>query len=430
MGSRPVYSPGSFSDHSLTKPMKQKRPRVTFSEWLFVIWVASLPFVDFYIIGELSIDNLLVPVLFVAFLLSAKKIGQVGWGRLVVVGLIYIVGSAFDHRIIQGGIVPFTSLLWQFTRDASYFFLPLIFITRKEVFPFVNAAVIWVALCGMVSAFLVSLGLLRLEHVRMEASRIGIEALPKVTGVLENFGDVAILSAFAILAALIYEKRELPFKLSTRFGKTFIFVGLFLGLLGTQSRNILLTMIVAIMAFFFFAKLANVKRSRRQGYLIGAFMLLLVGAAIVGFFLPAIMNVLTTMSGGEAAQTALGRLESYLDALALANEAFLSGIQYNTLTKAMLATGIHNFWLGLLLRGGLINVLAVLTLIVIGFRGVLRVLMREPHSKDMMLIGSLVFVFLCSTLFFPANSLIAHFFQGFLLIAWVNRGVSRTGSAG
>ncbi len=383
--------------------------------WLFVFWVMSFPLINFYIVAELSIDNLLVPVLIVFWLFfQGQRQAKVRWSRMIVILLVYLVGIGLEHRLYQGGL-PFGYALWTVFRDAGYFILPILYITDRETFRKSSGAIMIVAMAGSVTAILVSLGYLRLDYIRIQDTRVGIEALPKATGVFRNFGDVALLAAYTVLALMAYDARELPFRLGTKLGKSVVVFCLFLGLLGTQSRNMLVSMIVAVPAYAFFNHLAKVSPQKRQDYLIGAFTVAAVGAVLMMFFSAGIINLLTNIGGGDAADTAQTRLESYDQAKTLFGEAFVAGIAYSSPGRINLAELVHNLWIGLYLRGGIISVLSMAFFFVYAMRSVFSVMMVDPRNKEAKILGAFIVCAVAATMFFPAGSLIYWFMLGMIM---------------
>jgi len=393
----------------------QTEGRADFSSWLFFLWVASFPLTNFYLVAELSIDNLLVPILFVAWLFfMGDKQRKIGWSSVVIIMFVYLTGIAMEHRVFQGG-VPFQFALWTLARDGGYFMLPFLFVTDRSTFRAGSAAIVIVAMAGGFTAILVSLGLLHLEYIRLQPTRIGLDFLPKATGVFRNFGDVALLAGYTVLVLLAYGSRDLPFKLGTRSAKIIVLIFLFLGLVGTQSRNMLVSMIVAVPAYAFFNSLSKVSRKRRQEYLVGAFAVAIVGGALIIFFAGDVISLLTNIGGGDAAHTAQTRLSSYDQAEALFGEAFVSGINYSSPSRTSLAELVHNLWIGLFLRGGIISVLSMAFFYIYAMRSVFRVMLIDPRNTEAKILGAFIFCAVTASMFFPAGSLIYWFMLGMIM---------------
>jgi hypothetical protein len=380
---------------------------------MLVIWILSFPLRNFSIFGGISVDNILVPVLAVLWL------GAYGYGkeRIRLPAFIPLLGAmaiglALDSRMIQGGLGGFGTSLWTAARSLGYFLLPLLLVSSVIRLRYTNASIIVIACAGAVSALLVSAGFLQLEYVRFEESRIGVAALPKATGVFTNFGDMAMLAGYTVVCLMMYRKHELPFGLSTVLGKLAVSACLFLGLVGTQSRNYLLSIFLSLGAYKYVQFLVSKPPTQRRNLLLGS----LTGAIVVGafaiMFAGNIADGLSNIGGGRAANTAQARVSSYEQAADLLGSAIAWGIDYRSADDVALAEQVHNIWIGLMLRGGVINVSVIAGLILAIFSGALKVLAVNAQQKEALVIASFMSVVLLSTLFYPGRSLIFWFILG------------------
>jgi len=391
--------------------------------WLLVFWIASFPLKNYYLFTAFSIDNLLVPILFSFWLISIPFTGdKIRLQPFLLVMIILFIGSGLDHRVFQGGL-GFQESIWGLGRDTGYFLIPILLISSLWRIRSANAAVMLTTAIGALSALLVSTGLLELEYVRFEESRIGIKALRKATGVFTNFGDLALLSAYTVACLRVYEGRDLPFFMSTKWMKGCVIIGLITGVVGTQSRNVLISILVAFFSFSFMKFLVKISNSRRNTIFL---ILLPAGSMLVAlavFFIQKISSGLSSIGGGRAANTAQARLDSYFQAFELIPDSIISGINYSNLAHVALAENLHNIWIGLLLRGGFINVFSTLFIIIYTLIGVLWLIRKNPSNKEVMIIGTFMPTLLVSTMFFPGGSLIYWFLLGLSMTIQLRRNI-------
>jgi hypothetical protein len=391
--------------------------------WLLVVWIFSFPLRNISIFGNTSLDNLLVPVLIGLWAVGVVLKGdKIRWNVFVPLLIIYLIGSGLDHRVFQGGI-EFRDALWSLCRDAGYFLVPLLLINTLDRARYVNATIMYICAAGTVSALMVSLGILELEYVRMEESRIGIDMLPKATGVFTNFGDVALLASYSTVCLLAYKGNDLPFGFASKKVKVLLVMCIAMGVVGTQSRNLLVSIFIAFLSFKYMTFLARSAPAKRPMNFILTFTGLFIVIAFAAFFIQEISSLLSNMGGGRALNTAEARVGSYQRASEMLSEALLTGISYANPNDAALAERMHNIWIGLFLRGGLVNVLCNAFIIIYIMRGVFLLLKYDNENKEAIIVGSFISSMLISTMFFPGGSIIYWFMLGVCLVTQVRRRV-------
>jgi hypothetical protein len=223
-------------------------------------------------------------------------------------------------------------------------------------------------MAGAISAFLVAIGVLHLEVERFAESRIGVEWLPKSVGLLSNYGDLSILYGYVAVLLISHGRDGIGF-LGGRFAKLMIWSTLLLGLAGSQSRNMILSTLIALGWYWIWRRIQNARSKQRTAviglFIAGAIML----PAITVFFGDTIVGSISTLGGKKAEHTAVQRIESYSKAISLlASEPF--GVSYQTYKRySALIDHIHNMWLKLLLNSGPIGMSAIAALFWLAYRG-------------------------------------------------------------
>ena len=114
---------------------------------------------------------------------------------------------------------------------------------------FTCAVLIVVALVGCISAFLVSIGILQLPVERFSPSRIDLIDLPKSIGLFSAYGDMALLISYTMLLTISLPKEDYLFGFGSKKMRALVIFLIMLGLLGCQSRNIVLTLMTAIVCY-------------------------------------------------------------------------------------------------------------------------------------------------------------------------------------
>lgn len=376
---------------------------------LFILWMLSIPFHQFSIIKTYSLDNLLAPILLIGgFLFSRIRNSEVARVRsksmrlLVVLYVIYAVAGLVP---MLGSSELFWHRVWMSMRVSCYFFIPMLYIRDARSWRDVKALVLYIACMGAATAFLVSIDVLNLGYERFEASRIGVDWLPKSIGVFGNYGDMAMLYGFSAVALVSHFGRDLNCGISTRIGKPLIWAILLLGVLGSQSRNMIISTIIALIVYWFSQRYMTTG-VRARTFMLG--QLTFVGIIVVGILIVFGGSLADSVShwGGEGAyQTAQDRISSFQQAitLILQNPFFgISGQRYSEYRYLVEET--HNMWLLLLLERGIIGFFSILAIFIFAVSSGLRAAKQENFVRDgSLVLGTLSAVFVAVE-FYPGVS--------------------------
>lgn len=344
---------------------------------LFFLWVLSVPFSRYSLVGSYSLDNLLVLLLpLLALFLPAPAGANTlrGW-------IVCLIWSWICYLIFATGwtLHYFTApellkeRLFGLIKDVFYFSVPLLYLRNRYAFKRMKGILILLAIMAALSAILASLGVIHLPADRFEASRIGVEWLPKAIGLFSSYGDVAMLYSVTAVLLISHDRAALPWGLGRPIIKLAIWSALLVGLIGNQSRNVLLTTLAA-MAIYMAIRILEKEEHAKNRLLLVSFavagLLVLLGLVVV--FGQDMVSEVSQLGGTGAAGTAKARLGSYQQAIGLiAREPWL-GISLETYqTWGPLAEGIHNMWLKIMLNGGFLSLLAMLALLWRALRGVM-----------------------------------------------------------
>ena len=282
-------------------------------------------------------------------------------------------------------------------------------IRSSYTFRQMKGLLILLAAIAAISALLAALGWIHLPADRFESSRIGLEFIPKAIGLFSNYGDVAMLYAVTAVLLVSQPRAALPWGLGHPFAKLTIWLVLLLGLVGNQSRNVLITTLAALLVYLGIRTLEREQHPRNR--------LLLLSAAVAGGLVllglvvllgQTMVDEVSHLGGIGAANTARARLNSYQQAVQLiAREPWL-GITLDTYRSwGSLADGIHNMWLKIMLNGGFVSLTAMLALLWGALRGLFntgRKVSVEFH-RDRAVIASLLFSLVLASQFYPGLSM-------------------------
>ncbi|MCC6528684.1 MAG: O-antigen ligase family protein [Pseudomonadales bacterium] len=407
---------------SILSPLRNgKKEIISFGDRLllplFFLWMLSIPFSRYSLSGTVSLDNFLAMLLpFTAFFLRPPAGFQAlrGW-------VVCLIWTGFCCLVFAAGwtLNFFTSLdiLYQramlLLKLLVYFFIPILYLRNHHAFRQVKGVLILLTIIAGFSTFLAALGWIQLPVDRFESSRLGLEWLPKAIGLFSSYGDVAMLYGVTAVLLVSHERAALPWQLGRPLVKLGIWLVLLLGLIGNQSRNVLLTTLVALASYGLIRSLESSKQPKSRQLWIGlslATILLLIGL-LVAFGQEAVSGI-SHLGGKGAAGTAEGRAQSYRQAIGLiAREPWL-GISIDTyLQWRQLADFMHNMWLKIMLNGGFMSLLAMLGLLWGALRGLFGT-GRKPSlefQRDRALLASLLF-----SLVFAAE-----FYGGMTQVWWI-----------
>lgn len=373
----------------------------------FSTWFLLLPFtvVASIYLGITAPDKLMAPMLIVLWLflliIGQQRISQKHLQFIAVAFIFFFVRnlSKIDDPTV------YTSLLWEDAILLGYFCLPILYINTQASITTASKLISINAVVGCLSAFFVALGWLTLPYERFSLSRFDL-GIQKSIGLISAYGDLAQLATYFLLlaicvpASLALRKRARGGKLLALFAVTVVTMGL----IGNQSRSLLLSLAVAsfMASIFYFRSKKNANR------MLFNTLFFAIGISVISFVAVTISRITTalgSMGGGQAAQTAAARLEQYEYALSLVKTYPILGVDGAYYAKfGNLIGGIHNMWLSQLARGGLISALLLFWLLLMMFRLSLR-LLNDPQTKQYALVTlGYMFALLVSTLFYPADS--------------------------
>lgn len=351
--------------------------------YLFYFWLASLPFswVIANYISAIAPDKMLAPLLII---LGALSTAGMRGDRVRVVTrycFLVVVFLLVKHiSFIESGAL-YAELMWVDAIKLGYFIVPLLCIRSIEQFRTSAWIIVWVAVAGCVSVFLVSVGWLTLPAERFESSRLGLDLLQKAIGIFRSYGDLAQYLAFAVLWVVVAPgvNAKSSFLKLMRYIVGF---GGVLGVLGAQSRNIVLSVLVALTALWLLRRIQRTSHQGGVGLVLGFSGSFLVIAGLAGFFANDLINLLSGIGGDHARITANARLEQYTMAWNVISTSPLLGADAATYRyMAPYIEGIHNIWLRLAAHGGLLVVIMMLLLLAKVYFGIHRSALVPSKSE-------------------------------------------------
>ena len=363
----------------------------------YSVWLLSMPFYLYSLVGTLSLDNILAPIVFalltIRLVFSTGALPRLKFTIIIVYCLLFTIYACGRFFSVIANHELFAFTLVSVGKQFIYLFLPILFINSQKDFILTSRLILIVAVIGIFSALLSSVGLVEFPVERYAESRIGITSLKKAIGLFANFGDMAILGSYAILFMYIVERRRIsiPYRL-VRYSATLLLLA---GYLGTQSRNMYLTLIGGI--FFAAYYRLTMNRSTWINLVFGNLVVLVCIAAVAAatFFE---INTLESVKGfggtKEAAATVDARLTQYVMAWGLFQQNPFFGHAVPILEAGV---EIHNLWLGLMALGGVTSTVAVTLMFLVPF--LIMVKIKCSHAqRSIRLFGvtQLICVFIAS----------------------------------
>jgi|GEM_PF-3713581 len=385
---------------------------------LFYIWLLLLPFS--WVIATLANitapDKLLAPVLMLLGIIgvfgspSARRSNRVFFLIFVVIFFIIIKHLSF---------IGSNELFWQLILDdaikVGYFLIPVFCIDDIKKFRISGWLVLLVAMSGCFSVFLVSTGLMTLPLERFEDSRLGVEGLLKAIGLFPSYGDLAQYIAFTVLLVIIAPGVKNRKNKWLFYARVLVFVGVILGLLGTQSRNIFISLFVSLGTLWFLKKLSSKQGVSKDTMMMIVVVVSFVGISLIGVFISNFIDTLSSFGGTNAKNTAGARLEQYAAAWEIMKTSPLMGADIETYMRlGPLIEGIHNVWLRLIAQGGLLAMLMMAALLWFCFKGI-RSASRIPEKTPETMIA---------TGYFAALMVSVMFYTGMGEMFWALLGVA------
>jgi len=301
-----------------------------------------------------------------------------------------------------------TLLLWPqvgaMAVNMGYFLIPLLFIRDVNFLKTTFGIVIIITLIGCLSAFFVSTGLLTLPYERFEDSRLGVESLRKSIGLLGSYGNMAQLCAYTVLLTMVLPKKEYLFGYGAKKVKTLIIFSILLGIIGTQSRNIILGIFVAMIALYFVRLVSTKSGSQRSMMVISLFSGFIVSGVIIGISLPYIYDFISSLGGSGAKTTAEGRLSQYEVAFEVFRESPFLGLDASEyLRKGYLIDHVHSLWIGLAARGGILTLLVFIFWLYWSLKGAYKALEEQEKTRYSMIVIAYFATLFVAVSFYPAH---------------------------
>ncbi|MDZ7753988.1 MAG: O-antigen ligase family protein [Gammaproteobacteria bacterium] len=395
-----------------------KYQAIGFLDWLFFIWLLSLPFRTFSLVGDLSLDNMLTPFLIIVWLtrhLFLQEPFRAYLIRFSIPIFLMLAYLSLMHLRPMGSEETAAARLIDEIKILTYFLIPIFYVTDHVRLQIANGTIVFQALIGGASALAASLGFIEFANVRFEESRLGIDELPKAIGLYGSYGDLALLYGYALVVILFGQvPRLLP------AGKAFLTRGilsisLIIGWLGSQSRNVLLTSLIAIACYLILRSLYRQDSHKRALSGIILLSVALFGVGGIYYFSEAIYELIATLGGSGAARTVQSRVDSYTVAQALIKDSPIFGVgvaEYQRYGEIL--DGLHNMWLSIWALGGVGAPICLLFLLLLGAKVAHRFAILEK-SKEAIMIVVLIICILQATQFYVAKNSQA---------LWVMMGVS------
>lgn len=340
---------------------------IKLNRMLLFVWITSLPFGHFSLVGRLSIDNILSPVVFVltvaALLAGGLSLSRAQRKYLLIVASIS-VSYVLSHML---PLVNSSQAIWITTiysaKSMLYFLIPVMCIRSIYDLRAANNAIIVVCFIASISALAVTLGLLDFEFTRDADSRIGEGYLKKTIGVVSSYGDVGLLYSISLLLAATSWKAGYFFFGKGSLWKTFlVFATIIVGIGAMQSRNILFTLLVSSMFYWITGKLAKTPRLLSKKLFSIIFFAAATAAIMISMFSAEMIDWVSSLGGTrEAAGTVSDRLIQYQEYLALLDGNWIFGASAEIMDKNYFSIFlIHNMWLKELMQGGIPAILCTL----------------------------------------------------------------------
>ncbi|MFV8816186.1 O-antigen ligase family protein [Haliea sp. E17] len=378
---------------------------------LSFIWVVSLAFYQFGIIGSLSVDNILGPILFVLALFfyatGLTSLGPKQKSRLLSALACVFVYMIFHSINLLGTQNAVWNSIYSLAKDMLYFILPVLFITTKKDLQRTLDGLIIVAAIGAISALFSALGILDFSFARSAESRLALEYLPKSVGVITSYGDMGLLLSLVLLLAVASRKGTILFGRGGILKFVILLSVVLVGLAALQSRNIVLTILISSCVYWFVTILSNRSKRWKGVFYVATLGGGLITVLVVSAFGSEILGWIKSLGGtNEAAATVDDRLAQYDFALKVVANHWLFGPPAQTIESYQLQISfIHNMWVKEMAQGGIFAVASFLIIYIRALR--LQVndfyFYGEQYTKVLI---SVLIAMLVATQFYPAGTAI------------------------
>lgn len=405
---------------------------------LYAIWFLSLPFYRFSVVATYSLDNLLAPLVCLsAVFLPSVRDPSVRHQRSCAIGailMLYLIYTTSGLLTVLDNSEAFWSRAWQSLRAGFYVLAPLLYIRDRWSWDVTKVLIMLCAMAAAISAFLASIGVIDLEVERYGVSRLEVDWLPKAIGLFSSYGDVAMLYGFTAVVLLSHKKGDLFLGLGSLWFRLVVALVLFMGLAGSQSRNIALSTVAAVGAYYVLDRFRRAKGGLRYAIAVYFLIAAMVAGALMVVFGGDVVEDVSGWGGESAYQTAQTRLFSYQKAIELIVAEPLFGVSQVTY-KAWggLVDGIHNMWLRILLQRGVIGFLAMMAMVVLAYRYSMRVMLSQntsAHREAQLALAGLVAI-VVAVEFYPGLSDVYRVMLSVALSScWMLRGKDRSAPHG
>ena len=349
---------------------------------LFYVWLVLLPF-GYQISGYTGViepDKAIALLLLVIGLIALFCFSEYRRNHIAVFMLLAIVLlvskniSLFDSEL-------YWMFLWNDANKITYFFIPLLFINNIDTFRYVGWIVVFIAIVGCISAFLVSMGLVTLPVSLPVEYRLSW--LPRAKGVFLSTGNLAQYLSFAfawvIIAPGIADKKQKFIQMA----RWVFFISLTMGLLATQSRNILLVLIISFFVLWWLIKNRSISSNTMVVILVSFGVLVFIPLiAGISFYFSELTDIVASAGGKYAESSINSRFVQYSVALdIIASHPFFGADVEIYKQVGPIILRIHNMWLQLLANGGIVTTLMMAFLIMRLISGV-RIAAHVKEKSD------------------------------------------------
>ncbi len=390
---------------------------------LVSVWVVSLPFKHISIIGTLSIDNILGPLLIILWPfvqrrndLAPHSVRIKHTVIVLVIVFFYFLAHIANLLMLQNMVMHASYLL---ISDLVYFVVPFLYLSDEKLRTRFDDLIVVVTIIGCVSALLASLGIIHITDARFAPSRIGVSWLPKTVGLIGTYGDMALLISYTFLLTITGKNNRFLFGKNNLIKMLVIYAIIVAGFAGSQSRNMLLTVGAAMCGLIYLEILRSIRPKRWRTIFFSTIGIAgLIAALSLTYYGETVTEALSSAGDShEAEATADARLSQYNFAWRILKENPLTGANADIQVKyEEIIVFIHNMWLKELVQGGVLAILAIIGLAIIGMKISSKALVYNP--KDYYARARLIFILVMfiSTQFNPSGTSIFWMLLGVSLV--------------
>lgn len=372
---------------------------------LFQAWILSFLLYQVDIVGSLSIDNLMVPILVFAWLFAGdRKDVDANRARLKMVA---VVTSIFLFLIVMevvklepgANIAEVFAPIVAHLKHYGYILIPLLYVSSEKTLKWTLMSLLVITIINSAMAVLGAFGVAPSFVLAAESTRI--PGLLRARGPIANFGDTALLTSFMSLLILSLARHKINFISPRAIVRVAVLSIMIAGVIATQSRNVILTIAMAFTVYYWLRLMmqgsGGTIRILLSMFGIGVF---LAGVTLVVLNADAIISWVTNMFGVSGEGTVRDRLESYSHAFSLLKGSFLFGLSSSEMARnASFIATIHNMWLGMALLTGIVGVSLLFAMIIASLYYALR-LTRSRYWKEY---GLVLASFILASLWFSPN---------------------------